>query len=202
MNTRHLLLAALALAGCKDKTLRSPCASSQAARLEIRDSSGALELALKDGARPGASDLCDASAQRVGGLVHEGQVLTLFDRKDGLVLRLRQGGPDDFSGEGPKGPRLRVHRDRQEVRVVSPDGIPFGSVVTSDTGVLIYNKASAPIASVEKRDEDLVVKTTDGAVTTYLVPSASPGAAGMLAVEGLPLPERLALYVLFSQNAR
>jgi hypothetical protein len=202
MTFRRAILFALLIAGCKDKALRVPCAPGQASKVEVRDQGGALELAVKPGDRPGAFELCDPANHPVGTIVQSGSTLTLTDRANALVLRLERQSPDDATGAGPKGPKLRVHREHGETRVLDKEGVPFGSVGVREGGATLFSRASVPVGLVEPRDKDQVLKAMDGATRLYVVPSDDPVAAGLLGVEGLPLEERLALFLLFSQNAR
>jgi len=195
---------AFTLAGCTHRgSNAAPCAPGLPSLLEVRDGAGALELALKQSTvTPGELDLCDPQAKRIGRLVSAGDALQLLDGDGQLVARLHRDGPDDLSAEGPKGPLLRVHSTAQETRVLKPDGVPFGSVAPTDGGATLYSPGSAPIGSIAPHDQDQVIAAADGASEHYVKPASSSLTAGLLGIEGLPLPVRVALYRFISIKAR
>jgi hypothetical protein len=195
---RRLFLALL-VAGCSHGAKQAtPCAPGLTAQLEVRDASGQVELALKNNVtQDGELDLCDAQAKRVGRFVRAGDAVQVLDADGQLVAKIHHDGPNDLSGEGPKGPLFRVHWDEHETRVLKPDGVPFGSVAARAGGATLLSPGSAPIGSVAPRDKDQVIAGPDGATRMYVVapkPVESSVNAGLLALEGLPLPVRLAVY--------
>ncbi len=196
-----LIFFALLAAGCPEKRNR-PCAPSLPSKLEFRDGAGQLELAVKDSTSPGASDLCDANAQRIGVLAAEGvdgagggSTITLLDGAGRLALRLRQPPNDDPVGDGPSGARLRLHREGAEWRVLAPDGVPFGSIANGAA----FDKAGRPLARAEARGADFVLRGPDGATRGYVVREKSPAAAAAFALPDLSAAERCALALFFSR---
>ena len=194
-----LLSNGLVLGGRKDKTKAlTPCAPALPSRLEVRSGDGALELAVKPGAQPSAFDLCDAGAQRIGGLAVQPDGVTLSDGAGAPKLKLVRSPPLDVSGDGPRGQRLRVHLDGVEQRVLKPDGVPFGAVTPKPGGANVHNPASQPVARVEPRGDDQVIAAADGKTVRHVVPAASSTAAAAFAIEGLTIDEQLALYWLWA----
>jgi hypothetical protein len=198
-----LFAGALALSGCKGSA--RPCAPAVPPVLEVRDASGALELALKKSAAtadkgPTSYDVCDPAHKRVGTILSEPATLTLLDGSGGLVLRFKIESPTDASAVGPAGPRLRLHREPNEARVLKPDGVPIGAISPKEGGgANVFDPASRPIALVDKRDKDLIVSDTTGTTKAFVVPSNVPVAAGVFALEGLTLQDKLAIYLVWSR---
>jgi hypothetical protein len=201
------------LAGCPQKT--RPCAPSEPARVEVRDGAGELELAMKRSAtkgEPAVYDLCDASARRVGTL-EVGEVLgtsyaLLLDGAGHLKLRVDVDRARAPQARGPSGPRLTVAHAKTgtEWRVLRPDGVPFGSISpgpdhsagdSAKNDADVFDPAGRGIAAVKARGPDQVIAGADGTTRRYVIPAASPVAAGLFAVPGLDLDEQLALFVVF-----
>jgi hypothetical protein len=189
MMRRLLPLFVVALAGgCTD---RGPRCGSGPARMELRDGAGTLQLRITESAKHGELDLCDPSNHRIGLLVASGETLTLYDRHN--AERLVVTG-DAESIKGPSGAEvIRVHRDGTMIRILSGDGVPFGTVNDRDGGAFVSDPASTPLARVASRDADLVLSGPDGTVKRYLVPGTTQAAAGILALEALPLEDRVFL---------
>jgi len=188
----------IGLAGCPAR--RSPCAPSLPAKLEIRDASGALELALKDSATQGTPrvyDLCDPAHHRVGSVSTEEDRVVVLDAAGGLRLRVHHDHGLDPVAWGPSGQRLRVHEDKNEWRVLKPDGVPLGAIAPAGDGATVFDPAGSLAATVKPRGADQVLAGPDGAVTRYVMPAASPVAAGVFALRGLALDEALGLFLLF-----
>jgi hypothetical protein len=90
---------------------------------------------------------------------------------------------------------VRTFVDGKETRVLKPDGVPYGSIVSGEGGATVFDAASRPIALVEPRDNEEVIRRPDGAVKHFVIPSSSAVAAGAFALEALPLADRAALYL-------
>jgi hypothetical protein len=192
---------ALTFTGChKPSEKPTPCSPGLPSKIEVRDSSGQLELALKAGDPAGRLDVCDPQARRVGQLVSDDGALTLLDGAGQLAARLTRQSATDWSVGGPHGPLLRVHVDEHETRVLKPDGVPFGSVAPKESGATLYSPASVPVGNVAPRGDDQVISGADGATRRYVTHSSSPLAAGMFGVEGLDLPVRALLYITASKS--
>jgi hypothetical protein len=190
---------ALALGGCP-RAAPSPCAPSAPAVLEVRDGAGALQAALKRSETAGARVVCDAGAHKIGTVVDDAAGMTALDARGALVLRVRTDADGDLLGDGAQGPRLRVHRDGRELRVLRPDGVPYGSIAPHDAaGAVVFGPGGQPIATVGARGVDQVLAQPSGATTAYVTPSSRPVAAGAFALEGLSLAERLALYLALAR---
>ena len=197
MVARALVMATL-LAGC-NKSARTACAPGTPSKVELRDGSGQLQLAVKPTPEPGKLDLCDGAGKRTGRIESEPQAISYFDAAGVLQLKLHGDAKTDAEGESVKGAKLRLHVNGEEIRILKPDGIPIGSVVTKDTGTTIYDPASRPVAVVEKRDADQTIRGPDGVTKSYVVPSASPGAAAAFGLDGLSPEERATLYLFWNK---
>jgi hypothetical protein len=196
-----LTISLLVVAGCSHSNKPAACAPGLASQLEVRDGAGLLELAVKPSNTPGEVDLCDAQAQRVGRIATEGDTLTVMDGAGQLVARLKREGADDWTADGPKGPLFRVHQDKSETRILKPDGIPLGSVSPQAEGGTLYSPASVPVGMVKPHDKGMALQAADGATKHYVTPANSPIYAGLLAVEGLPLSAKIALFLSASKSA-
>jgi hypothetical protein len=183
---RALLLVLAAALGC---TKPPPASCSGPSRLEVRDGSGALQLRLADSGRPGELDLCEPSGQRAGALGKKGDALVLYDRSNAEVLRAAT--PSALSLEGPRGEAMRMYRADGTLRVLRPDGVPFGDVREAGGRVQVHDVAGTPVAQVAPRDADAVISAPDGAVRGYLLPSPGNLPAGVLALPEPSLPERV-----------
>jgi hypothetical protein len=192
---------ALAFAGCRGcaRTEKpTPCAAGLKSELEVRDASGALELAVKNG-EPNELDLCDPQSRRIGRVVTREGALTLLDESGQVSARIVRVSPNDLTAVGASGPIARLHLSPEQDRLLKPDGVPLGSVAPTDGGATLYNPASAPVGTVTPRGSGQVLVGADGATRLYVQP-ASPAAAGLLGVEGVDLPIRVLL--LLSSKSR
>ena len=116
-----LAFALVAAGGCHRKTA---CAPGMASKLEVRNGSGALELAWK------GDDLCDGQLRAVGTLEVKNGAVTLRDPAGKLRLELTNDPQSGVArGRDAEGPHLRLYRDARELRVLRADGVPLGSVV-------------------------------------------------------------------------
>lgn len=193
----RLLALALALAGCKRQPAR--CAAGRPAVVEVRDGAGQLALAVKPG-EDGALDLCGPRGEPVGAARSRGPAVTVTGAQGALVLELTRDSEQVAHGRGPKGPRLRTYRDDRELRVLTPEGVPLASVSTEDV-VIIRDPATRPLATVERRDGDVVIRGTDGATRAYvLAPAVTPAAAAVFGLPGLSLHEQVSLYLLLGSR--
>jgi len=197
MVARALVIASL-LAGC-NKSARTACAPGTPSKVELRDGSGQLTLAVKPAPEPGQFDLCDGAGKRIGRIESEPQAVSYFDGAGVLQLKVHGESKTDADGVSAKGAKLRIHVNGEETRVLKPDGIPIGSVVTKDAGATIYDPASRPTALVEKRYADYTIRGPDGVTKSYVVPSASAGAAAAFGLDGLPPEERATLYLFWNK---
>jgi len=193
-------VAALALAllpGCPPKT-PAACAPGIAAKLELRDGAGVLQRSLKETPGRKTLDVCDAAHRRTATLLEEGAIWTLLDAGGARLLRVERLPNGDLEAAGAKGPRLRVHAEPAETRVLQPDGVAFGAIGLRDGGAVVFDRASVPLAQVAGRtaEHDQVITGVDGATRAYVHPSASPLAAGAFALPGLSPEEQLVLYLL------
>ena len=182
-----------AAAGCHRG--RTPCAPGTHSKLEVRNGSGALELAWK------GDDLCDGQLRPVGTLTVKGSTVTLADPAGKLRLELTQDPQSGVAqGRDAEGPHMRLYRDVRELRVLRADGVPLGSVVPQTTkGAIVYNPASAPLAKVSLRDRDAVVTDMAGSALTYVTPAHDPGPAGVFGIPSLDSAEQLAIYIYWSR---
>ncbi len=186
-----VLMLALVAGGCHRP---AQCQPGAASKLEVRNGSGALELAWKGDA------LCDASDRTVGLVDVKKDTVTLRDAGGKLRLELVREAQGGGRGRDLEGPQLRLYRDDHELRVMRADGVPLGSVVPqTTTGAIVYDKSSAPLAKVSMRDRDAVVTDLAGTALTYVHPAANATAAGVFAVPSLDTAEQLALYIYWSR---
>jgi hypothetical protein len=193
---RALTLALLAAAGCKPR-----CAPSLPASLEVRGTGGALEWALRQSPEKDARDLCDGAGawQGVVRTVPEG--VTLVDRAGQLKLRLVRDSAQVAVGQGPAGPRLRLYRDAQQARVLTPDGVPLAILdPTSDPErATVRAPSSLPIARVVRERDAVAVRMLDDHLRARVWPPGPPFAAGAFAVDALAPEERLLVYLYWSR---
>ena len=184
---------ALALvAGCH-RHHGDPCAPGTRSTIELRNGSGALELALKGKA------LCDAHLRPVGTLERKKNGVVYSDAAGVVRLDLEAESPSAAAGRDAEGPALRLWRDGRELRVLRGDGVPLGSIAPQAIGALIYNPASSPIGKVERRDRDAVVTDMSGSAEFYLVPAQDAAAAGVFAIPTLEPAWALAAYLFWSR---
>ena len=190
-STAALLALALAAGGCHRGPTR--CAPGTASKLEVRNGSGALELAWK------GDDLCSPEMRPLGTLTEKDGTVTLLDAKGALRLELTRESATVAHGRDSAGPSLRLYRDPHELRVLRADGVPIGSIAPQDLkDAVIYNPASAPLAKVSLRDRDAVVTDMGGTALTYVTPASDPNVAGVFGVPSLDRPEQLAIYICWS----
>jgi hypothetical protein len=187
-----VLVACAALGGCHHSA--RPCAPGAPARLELRDGAGALLAAVRP-AEGGALELCtgDNAATLAGQVISDGKVVTLVDASGALALRLSVGPTGDLQGSGAHEARLRVHRQGDAVRVLQPDGVPFGAIALSGKAAIVTDAASRPLATVAPSDGDEILTAPDGATRYHVVRAPSALAASAFALPKLSLPERLTL---------
>jgi hypothetical protein len=188
---RLVALAALVgLCGCHRAAVH--CAPGTRSTVEVRNGSGALELALK------GKELCDGQLRPVGALEVKKGVVTLTGPDGNVALTLTRESPTTAAGRDRQGPKLRLYRDARELRVLRGDGVPLGSIVEHANGSTLYNPASSPIGKVERRDRDAVVTDMGGTAETYIVPARDAAAAGVFGVPKLERPEQLAIYLFWA----
>jgi hypothetical protein len=193
------LAAVLLLCGCPER--KQACAPGTAALVTVRDGAGAVVRTLKQSADAKTLELCDAAHQLSATLQDEGKIVDLLDARGSRLLRIEILADGDLEAAGASGARLRVHRGANELRVLRPDGIAFGSMSdTSDAGATVYDKASVPIGTVITRDRDHVLRRNDGTTRGYVSPAISPSASAVFAVDGLSPDEQLALYRLLTKR--
>ncbi|HEY2744987.1 MAG TPA: hypothetical protein VGL86_10210 [Polyangia bacterium] len=183
---------ALGAAGCHRGPTR--CAPGTPSTLEVRNGSGALELAWK------GDDLCNAELRPVGTLTAKAGTVTLTNAAGRLTLELTRESQTVGHGRDAAGPTLRLYRDARELRVLRADGVPIGSVAPQTlTGAVVYNPASAPLAKVSLRDRDAVVTDMAGTALTYVSPARDPAVAGVFGVPTLDPASALAIYIYWSR---
>lgn len=202
MKNLFMILAVVACAGCHHEAPKPrACAPGTRAKVELRDGSGTLLLAVKPAPVGKELDLCDGKAARIGQVTQAGDVLTVLDASGALVLRLSAGRLHTFpdaDGQGPKGPRLRTHRDGANIRVLRPDGVAYGELALGPGGrVTITDQASKPVANLTLSDGRTVIAGTDGS-TRFFVHPETPAAA-VFALPELSLAERTGLFLLWSR---
>ena len=183
---------ALGLAGCHHGPVR--CAPGTPSKIEVRNGSGALELAWK------GDDLCGPELRPVGTLQTKDGTVTLTDASGRLRLELTRESDSVAHGRDSSGPTLRLYRDARELRVLRADGVPIGSI-TPETlkGAAIFNPASAPLGKVSLRDRDAVVTDMAGTALTYVTPATNPAVAGVFGVPSLDAAEQLAIDMYWSR---
>jgi hypothetical protein len=197
---RALVIPLVLAAGCpKGASQRTPCAPGSPSKVELRDAAGQLVLAVKQTPERGTFDLCNASGGQTGKLEWAPTVVRYTDDKGVLKLKLTAESNTDATGVSTKGPALRIHVNGPERRVLKPDGIPIGSIADGDGKTTIFDPASRPVAWVEPRDHDQVIRGADGSTRFYVVPSASSAAAAAFALDGLPPEERATLYLFWNK---
>ena len=174
------------LAGCVSRTR---CGGKT--RFELRGGDGSLRLRVAEADRPGRLDLCDSTGQTAGALVREGEALYVLDRSQ--AEHLRSPRPDALELTNAAGPAVRLSRAADVVRVLHPDGIPFGSIQETRERTLVTDVSATPIALVKRRDADAVITSMEGEARAYLVPSPGLSAAAVFALPGLTLEEQLLL---------
>lgn len=186
------LTVALALgAGCHRGS--DACAPGHKSTLELRNGSGALELALK------GKTLCDAQLHPLGTLERKKGGVVYTDTAGAVRLDLEPESATAAAGRDHDGPALRLWRDDHELRVLRGDGVPLGSIAPQAIGALIYNPASSPIAKVQRRDRDAVVTDMSGTATWYLVPAHDANAAGVFGIPKLDPAWAFAAYLFWSR---
>jgi hypothetical protein len=201
---RALVIPLVLAAGCpKGASQRTPCTPGSPSKVELRDAAGQLVLAVKQTPEPGTYDLCNASGGQTGKLEWALTAVKYTDDKGVLKLKLTAESKTDATGVSTKGSALRIHVNGPERRVLKPDGIPIGSVVVSgadgDGKTTVFDPASRPVARVEPRDHDQVIRGADGSTRSDVVPSASSAAAAAFALDGLPPEERATLYLFWNK---
>lgn len=172
------------------------CAPGVASAVELRDGNGALELAQK------GAQLCDGQLFVVGSVVTSSDgAITLADAAGAPRLTLQRESDHVAQARGAQsGPSYRLFRDDKELRVLSPDGTPLGSIVPSGIGAAtIYDPSQAPLGRVATRDRDAVVTDLAGSVHTYVTPAHDAIAAGVFAIPHLDRFEQLAIYLYWSR---
>jgi hypothetical protein len=187
---KYALLGLCLLAACTDK----PRCGPGAMRLELRDAAGVLTARLAESARKGELDLCDPAGQRLAAIGAQGGALVLYDRGNAEVLRAASQDATDL--RSPAGQALRLYKEDHMLRVLKPDGVPYGTLHEKDAVVLVSDPAGSPRARISRRDADAVAADPDGAVKAFFVPAPGLLGAGVLTLEELPLPERVFLAVL------
>ncbi len=181
----------LAAAGCHHGPAR--CAPATPSTLEVRNGSGALQLAWK------GDDLCSGELRPVGTLTARDGAVTLKDAAGQLRLELTRESAAVGHGRDAAGPTMRLYRDARELRVLRADGVPLGSVAPETLkGAVVYNPASAPLSKVSLRDRDAVVTDMAGTALTYVTPATDPAVAGVFGVPSLDPAEQLAIYIYWS----
>ena len=183
----------LAAAGCHHA--RARCAPGTRSKIEVRNGSGALELAWK------GDDLCNGELRPVGELTtgKDGTV-TLLDAAGRLQLELTRESSSVGRGRDAAGPTMRLYRDARELRVLRADGVPIGSIAPQTLkDAAIYNPASAPLGKVSLRDRDAVVTDMAGTALTYVTPATNPTVAGVFGVPTLDPAVALAIYIYWSR---
>jgi hypothetical protein len=171
------------------------CPAGLPSTVELRDASGALELAQK------GTQLCDGALAVVGTIATAGDGTITF--RDGAgAVRLTLSRESDHVGQvrASQGPSYRLFRDDKELRVLQPDGTPLGSVVPTGIGAAaIYDPAQAPLGRIQSRDRDAVVTDLAGSVHTYVTPARDAVAAGVFAIPHLERFEQLMIYLYWSR---
>jgi hypothetical protein len=194
-STRLLIAAALLCAGCPKKSQTpAPCSPGLEPLVELRKGDGTLELSLKRSPDGKGSDVCSPAHTVLARIVETPAKLTLDAPTGATLLTITVDSPADLSASDAKGTRLRVHSEKNETRVLHPDGIAFGAVSRKLGGGTVFDKASVPLAQITERDRDHVISELDGTTRAYVVPSKSAIAAGMFAVPGLTQLEQAALF--------
>jgi hypothetical protein len=172
------------------------CAPGVASTVEIRDGNGALELAQK------GAQLCDGQLFVVGKVTTASDGTITLDDAAGAP-RLTLARESDHVGQARAAqsrPSYRLFRDDKELRVLTPDGTPLGSIVPSGIGTAtIYDPSQAPLGRAQTRDRDAVVTDLAGSVHTYVTPARDPIAAGVFAIPHLERIEQLAIYLYWSR---
>ena len=192
--------AVVVLAGCR----RTAPACSAPAVVELRDGQGALleSLVALVPTQPGRWDRCDPQNHPAGSLVRDGASSTITDRAGRVVFHQHRSGPGDVELDNASGPRLRLHADPGELRVLLPDGLPLGSITTEGSEVTIRDRAGQVVGRVETQARGAVVLDAGGSSHRAVSPAASPAdraSAGLLGIPGLSNEERAALYLLWSR---
>jgi hypothetical protein len=198
------------ISGCKPKEpAQAHCSAALPAEAEVRDGLGAPELALRHppaGAPAERWDVCDAA----------GSSQALYTESAGrtsVALLNPAGDPRSraAAGEGggeatltlaewvvrrdagpPPGP-LRLHDEGGLLRVLDAAGVPLGQLGRDGDKGVAYDAAGVPRATVERVDGRCAVRARDGAVVRYVFGVQDPRAAAALALDALPVPERLLL---------
>ena len=177
---------------------RPPCSADLPSLIELRGGNGGLELALRappTAREDGSLDLCDAGGARVGRL-SEGRTprtVRLDNAAGDPMVRLSAAPGEDPSfirgGERPG----RLHDEANLLRLLDPDGVPVGQVGVQGDRLVAFNGAGLPLATAETVEHRQVVRRPDGSVRYYAIGLATPRAAALLALDRLPLAERLAV---------
>ncbi len=131
--------------------------------------------------------------------MRDGASSTVTNRA-GLVFHQHRSGPNDAELDHGA-PRLRIHADPSELRVLLPDGLPLGSITTENNEIAIRDRASQPVGRVERQPRGVVILDAGGSGHHALSPAATPAdraAAGFFGIPGLSDEERSALYLLWS----
>jgi hypothetical protein len=180
------------LAACHRGPAR--CPPGRPSSLELRDASGALELAQK------GDQLCDGALQVVGTIANASDgTITFKDPAGNIRLTLSRESDHVGQAHALQGPSYRLFRDDKELRVLQPDGTPLGSVVPSGIrAATIYDPAQAPLGRIQSRDSDAVVTDLTGSVHTYVTPARDAIAAGVFAIPHLERFEQLLIYLYWS----
>ena len=170
------------------------CTAGTPSKIEVRNGSGALELAWKGDA------LCDGNLALVGTLQTGKDTVTLRDPSGRLRLELVRESPTNARGSDREGPHLRLYRDDHEARVLRADGVPLGSVAPQTTkGAIVYNPGATPLARSQLRDRDSVVTDLQGTALTYVTPATDFTGAGVFGIPHLDPAEQLAIYIYWSR---
>ena len=189
--TTLLLTVAALAAGCHHPPR---CNAGTASKIEVRNGSGALQLAWKGDA------LCDGNLALVGTLEAKTDTVTLRDPAGRPRLELVRESATNAAGSDREGPHLRLYRDAHEARVLRADGVPLGSVVPQTTnGAFVYDPGTTPIGRAQLRDRDAVVTDLQGTALTYVTPASDFTGAGVFDIPHLDPAEQLAVYIYWSR---
>gem|GEM_PF-2628433 len=177
---------------------------------ELRDGQGALtETLVASPQLSGHWDRCDPSLIVIGSLVSDRGNYTVVDRSGRMSLRMQRSSAKDADFDNVAGPRLRVHADPGELRVLRPDGVPFGSITTlattgstTDPEISVRDASSRVVGHVERQARGAVFLDAGSVSRRAAIPAATASdqaAVGLLGIPGLTDEERSALYLLWSR---
>jgi hypothetical protein len=194
--SRTFLVAAAALvalaAGCHRGPAR--CPAGVKSTLEVRDSNGVLEVALKDNA------VCDGQLVKLGTLTNDANgALSLRDSGGHPLISVTREDDHVAHVATPAGEKYRLFKSDKEMRVLAPDGVPFGTIIPEPRLATLYNPAQTPLGRVLPREPDAVVTDLAGTTLTYVIPTHDLHAAGAFGIPRLSRPEQLLIYLYWSR---